>query len=52
VSIDELITGVNIALNDATVVRCAAVDCHRDGHVSVECLMQAVHNALAGCADE
>lgn len=49
VTIEEILTGVNIALSTASWERCAAMD--RDGSrtVTVEEIIQAVNNALSGC---
>ncbi len=47
---DELVTGVNIALGSAALEQCSAVDCNADGRVTVDCLVQAVNAALGGCA--
>jgi uncharacterized repeat protein (TIGR01451 family) len=49
VTINELITGVNIALGSATVESCRAVDRNSDGGVSIDELIAAVSNALNGC---
>jgi len=47
--IDELLTGVNIALGLATPDRCVAIDREGDGTAGVEDLVGAVANALSGC---
>ncbi len=49
VAIDELITGVRIALGDAPVTACAAFDANADGSVGIEELVRAVTAALSGC---
>ena len=49
VSIDELITGVNIALGNQPISACPAFDCDGSGTVPIQCLIQAVNNALDGC---
>jgi hypothetical protein len=41
--------GVNIALGSAPIGECPAFDCHSNGHVTVDCLVEAVNNALMGC---
>jgi len=49
VGVDELVTGVNIALGNAGLDQCSAFDCNANGHVTVDCLVQAVNDALSGC---
>jgi len=49
VTVDEVITGVDIALDRAPLVSCVVVDGNADGIVSVDELVTAVHNALHGC---
>jgi len=46
VTIDELITGVNIALGNLPVTACPAFDTNRDGRVTIEELIAAVNAAL------
>lgn len=48
VAINELITGVNIALGNLPVSACPSFDCMGDG-VQINCLIQGVNNALNGC---
>jgi hypothetical protein len=50
VSIDELITGVNIALGNAAVGTCAAFDVDGDGQVAINELIAGVNSAQNGCA--
>jgi len=50
VSVSELIRGVNIALELASLDICASFDVNGDGVVSVNELILAVNNALDGCA--
>jgi hypothetical protein len=50
VTINELITGVNIALGNASLQLCPAFDCNQDGQVTINCLVIAVNAALNGCA--
>jgi hypothetical protein len=50
VSIDDLITGVGIALDEFAVALCTALDQNGDGRVTVDELVSAVNNALDGCA--
>ena len=49
VAINELITGVNIALGSAPVSDCEAMDANGDGMVGINELIAAVNNALSGC---
>jgi hypothetical protein len=49
VTVDELVTGVNIALDLAPVERCLPMDSNRDGQVTIDELLQAVNAALFGC---
>ncbi len=50
VTIDELITGVGIALGTQPVEACGAMDVNRDGRVTINELIRAVRSALDGCA--
>ena len=50
VAINELITGVNIALGSAALDACPAFDGSGDGTVAINELIAAVNAALAGCA--
>lgn len=49
VTINELLTMVNIALGTTTVSSCEAGDANDDGQVSVDEIVRAVQNALNGC---
>jgi streptogramin lyase len=49
VTIDELVTGVNIALGALSVDRCPSLDCAGNEEVTVNCLITAVIGALNGC---
>lgn len=49
VTINELITGVNIALGSASVDSCEGVDVNGDGEVTINELIAAVNNGLNGC---
>jgi len=49
VTIDEIITGVNIALENLTVNACPAFDANRDGAVTINEIITAVNNALNAC---
>lgn len=49
VVVNELILGVNIALDNQPASVCAAFDSNRDDRVAVNELVAGVNNALAGC---
>jgi hypothetical protein len=49
VSIDELIRGVNIALDNLDLSACGAMDGNGDGAVTIGELIAAVNAALSGC---
>ena len=49
VTVDELLTMVNIALGDAQVSDCEAGDSSGDGQITVDEILTAVNNALDGC---
>jgi cysteine-rich repeat protein len=49
VTVDELITLVNIALGTTDMAECDAGDADSDGEVTVDELVRAVHAALVGC---
>jgi hypothetical protein len=49
VAINELITGVNIALGSAEVSTCPSFDVSGDGEVAINELIAGVNNALNGC---
>ena len=49
VSVDELITMVNIALGNTPASACMAGDANGDGEITVDEIIAAVSNALAGC---
>lgn len=50
VAINELITGVNMALGVAPPTSCPSFDVNGDGEVGINELIQAVTNALSGCS--
>jgi hypothetical protein len=50
VTIDELLSGVNISLGSADMASCPDFDRNGDGSVSVDELIAAVGSALDGCA--
>jgi hypothetical protein len=49
VSIDELITAINIALGNAPLSACVSIDANGNGTVEVNELVSGVNNALQGC---
>jgi hypothetical protein len=49
VTVNELLTMVNIALGNAATGDCAAGDQNGDGEVTVDEILKAVSNALNGC---
>ena len=49
VSVGELVTGVNIALDLAALATCPEFDSNHDGMVAIDELLAAVGNALSGC---
>ncbi|HVO23449.1 MAG TPA: hypothetical protein VMW56_07455, partial [Candidatus Margulisiibacteriota bacterium] len=49
VTVDEIITGVDIALGTATFDTCAQFDLDHNGVVTINELIVAVNNALHGC---
>jgi hypothetical protein len=49
VTIDELLTLVNIALGNAPASDCTLGDDNHDGHITVDEILTAVNNALNGC---
>jgi len=49
VTVDELVTGVNIALGSLDVVACHPFDADRNDSVTIDELVNAVNNALDGC---
>ncbi len=51
VTVDELVTGVNIALGNVPVSTCAAMDVGGDGEVTVDEIIKAVDKALGGCLE-
>jgi hypothetical protein len=49
VTVDELLTMVNIALGNADVSACSAGDANHDGQITIDEILTAVNNALNGC---
>ena len=52
VTVDELVTGVRMALGTVPVGRCPDLDPGGDGRVAIDELVAAVNNALAGCGSQ
>jgi hypothetical protein len=50
VTVDEVLTMVNIALGNADISTCTAGDANADGQITVNEILTAVNNALNGCA--
>lgn len=51
VTINELVSGVNIALGNRALAACPAFDANQDGTVAINELVGAVRAALEGCTD-
>ncbi|MBI3782418.1 MAG: hypothetical protein HY270_03345 [Deltaproteobacteria bacterium] len=49
VTVDELITGVNVALGVTPLSACPVFDANGDGEVTIDELLQAVNSALNAC---
>lgn len=49
VTVDEVITGVNIALGTQPLASCSRIDANADGVITVDEIIQAVSHALTGC---
>lgn len=49
VTVDEILTMVNIALGNASAEFCRAGDANGDGRITVDEILTAVNNALNGC---
>lgn len=52
VTVDELITGVNVALGTAPLSGCPVFDANSDESVTIDEILQAVNNSLIGCPAE
>jgi hypothetical protein len=50
VTVDEIVSGVNIALGVVTIGACEAMDLDLSGSVTVDELLRAIDMALNGCA--
>ncbi|MFQ5667784.1 MAG: hypothetical protein ACE5I7_15335 [Candidatus Binatia bacterium] len=49
VTVDELLRMVNIVLGDVVITECEVGDSNRDGQITVDEILTAVTNSLAGC---
>jgi len=49
VTVDEILTMVNIALGNTPLLDCEAADSNQDGQITVDEILTAVNNALNGC---
>src|SRR5512143_1080940 len=52
VTVDELVTAVDVAFESNVLAACDVVDTSHDGSVTVNEVIVAVHNALYGCPEE
>jgi hypothetical protein len=52
VTVDELLTMVNIALGNADVATCDAGDANSDRQITIDEIIAAVNNALNGCQEQ
>jgi hypothetical protein len=50
VTIEEVITAVNIALDVVSLAACPSIDANGDGAVEINELVRAINRALGGCA--
>ncbi len=51
VTVDELVTMINIALGESAVASCGAGDANGDGQITVDEILTAVSNTLNGCGN-
>jgi cysteine-rich repeat protein len=49
VTVDEVLTMVNIALGNMAMAECEAGDDNDDGQITIDEILRAVNNALSGC---
>ena len=49
VTVDEILTMVNVALGNTPLLNCEAGDANHDGQITVDEILTAVNNALNGC---
>ena len=48
-TVDEILTMVNIALGNTAFIACEAGDANHDGQITGDEILTAVNNALNGC---
>ena len=49
VTVDEILTMVNIALGNTELSKCTAGDANKDEQITIDEILTAVNNALSGC---
>jgi hypothetical protein len=49
VTVNDILTMVNIALGNASASACSPGDANGDGQITVDEILTAVNNALNGC---
>jgi hypothetical protein len=49
VTVDEVLTLIDIALGSVAITQCEPGDSNRDGHITIDEILTAVENALNGC---
>ena len=49
VSVNELVTSINVSLGDSSLALCIVSDPSGDGRVTINELVRAINGALAGC---
>jgi len=49
VTVDEILTLVNVALNATPLADCPAGDANDDQEITIDEILRAVHNAVSGC---
>jgi hypothetical protein len=52
VTVDEILTLVNIALGNAQLSQCSTADANGDHQITIDEILQAVNNALNACPGE
>ena len=48
-TVDEILTMVNIALGNTELSKCTAGDANKDEQITIDEILTAVNNALSGC---
>ena len=49
VTVNEILTMVNVALGNTAIASCDSGDGNHDGQITVDELLAAINNALHGC---